>query len=75
MLIRENALKWWDIDKNGLPPEMFFYSKNNDFAWWKCDDCGYSWRGSIHSTTLMCKKCGRIIKIATQVNRKKGKKK
>lgn len=56
-------VKEWDNEKNGyLKPENFSPGEKY-LAWWKCGNCGYSWRARIYTRTKKyknhgCPKCG-----------------
>lgn len=52
----------WDYEKNGeLSPNEVMQNTNKS-VWWKCKDCGYSWKTTISNRTLGrgCPKCGFI---------------
>lgn len=56
---RPELAKEWDYEKNGsLMPEMIS-GKSNQKVWWKCPNCGNSWKQSpnIRKSTGYCLRC------------------
>ena len=52
-------LKEWDYYKNEENPNNYAV-KSNFYVWWKCPDCGHSWKASIADRTTNnygCPKC------------------
>ncbi len=47
----------WDNDKNGTlsPEDVIAHSDRK--VWWKCKDCGYSWRATINHRTERNQNC------------------
>lgn len=49
--LRPDLVEEWDWEKNGhLQPSMFSLH-SNDIVWWKCKQCGRSWRAMINTRT------------------------
>ena len=48
----------WNYNRNQKKPEEFV-SKSDKKVWWKCSECRYEWRATIHNRTLgtNCPKC------------------
>ena len=64
--LRPDLIEEWDWKKNGhLTPSMFSLH-SNDIVWWKCKQCGHSWRSMINTRTRPngsgCAICGNIKK-------------
>ena len=50
VISKPGIMKFWDKEKNTLDPEIT-PARSNEYAWFKCPKCGYSWRTQI---------CGRL---------------
>ena len=50
VISKPEIMKFWDKEKNTLDPEIT-PARSNEYAWFKCPKCGYSWRTQI---------CGRL---------------
>mgnify|MGYP000297091649 FL=1 len=50
VISKPGIMKFWDKEKNTLDPEIT-PARSNEYAWFKCPECGYSWRTQI---------CGRL---------------
>ena len=50
VISKPGIMKFWDKEKNTLNPEIT-PARSNEYAWFKCPKCGYSWRTQI---------CGRL---------------
>lgn len=50
IISKPGIMKFWDKEKNTLDPEIT-PARSNEYAWFKCPKCGYSWRTQI---------CGRL---------------
>ena len=59
---RPELLGDWDYEKNGnLKPDQVVYCSQKK-VWWKCKECGYSWKTTVYSRSVNhtnCKKCFR----------------
>ena len=67
--LRPDLVEEWDWEKNGrLLPSMFSLH-SNDRVWWKCKQCGRSWRALINTRTRPngsgCAICGNAKKGKT----------
>ena len=50
----------WDCEKNGLAPDQVTKTFGG-YVWWKCADCGYSWRQRVSVRVRKgsgCPRCG-----------------
>ena len=50
VISKPGIMKFWDKEKNTLDPEIT-PARSNEYAWFKCPECRYSWRTQI---------CGRL---------------
>ena len=50
VISKPGIMKFWDKEKNTFDPEIT-PARSNEYAWFKCPECGYSWRTQI---------CGRL---------------
>ena len=62
--LRPDLVDDWDYEKNGdLRPEMFGIH-SNEYVWWKCHECGHSWRTTINhrggKRNSGCPECSKI---------------
>jgi protein-arginine kinase activator protein McsA len=51
--------KEWDYEKNERGPEEYL-DRSGKNVWWKCSDCGHSWKAKISKRTVKksgCSKC------------------
>lgn len=47
----------WDNEKNfPLTPEEVSYG-SNQYVWWKCAKCGYSWKSKVANRTMLNRGC------------------
>lgn len=53
----------WDYDKNGsLTPDQVIALSDKKF-WWKCKECGYSWKASVYDRHYGhgCRRCAGLV--------------
>ena len=50
----------WDYEKNHPLTPMDVFSHSSKFVWWKCKDCGNSWKSKINNRAngKNCPQCG-----------------
>ena len=49
--------KEWDKEKNGDRVPSDFKPASNQYAWWLCSTCGYSWSAKISNRTSLGRGC------------------
>lgn len=48
VISKPEIMKFWDFEKNTLDPETT-RANSEEYAWFKCPKCGYSWQAQIRA--------------------------
>lgn len=48
VISKPELMKFWDFEKNTLDPETT-RANSEEYAWFKCPKCGYSWQAQIRA--------------------------
>lgn len=57
----------WDAEKNGDLTPSDVMNQSNKKVWWKCPDCGHSWKSGINNVAgsgTRCPKCSETYKVS-----------
>ena len=68
LTINPSLAEEWDYERNDVSPSKISPNTHRK-VWWRCPNCGYSWKADIHhrNTGVGCPVCGRKQATETRI--------